>query len=168
MFPAPTFAAGNSVFKSMRPADHKNDFLNRVLDFSQEQALTRFVADQSAAGPAITTADKLGAIVLPQHTLLLGIFYEVETASKAGLTITPSLRVGGTAMPVIACSALSKGFAAPGGAAWITANGAAAGAPLAILTPDILDLTITAIGSGFGALRLNIGLLLRDFASGQY
>jgi hypothetical protein len=168
MFPAPTFAAGNAVFKSMRPADHKNDFLNRVLDFGQEQALTRFVADQATAGTPLTTGDKLGAIVIPQNTLLLGVFYEVEVAGKASLTITPSLRVLGTAQPVIACSALSKGFAAMGGASWITANGAAAGNPIAMLTPDVLDLTITAIGSGLGALRLNIGIVLRDLASGQY
>lgn len=168
MLPSPAFAAGNAVFKAMRPSDHKNDFLNRVLDFGAEKSLTRFVTQLVLDGTPLTTGDKLGSIVVPQGTLLKGIFYEVEVAGKAGLTITPSLRVLGTAQPVIACSALSKGFAAMGGAAWITANGAAAGNPVAMLTPDILDLTITAIGSGLGALRLNIGILIRDLASGQY
>lgn len=167
MFPAPSFSAANTVIKAMRPSLHKGGFLNRVLDFTEEQALTRLVKDQVTAGAPITTADVLGLLVIPQNIIIRHYFYEIESASNAGMTLTPKLRVLTTAQGLITASALNKGMAAPG-AAWVAANGALTSAPLAILTPDILDLTITAIGSGFGAFRLNIGIAFDDMTGGQY
>ncbi len=169
MYPSPTFAAANAVIKAMRPTDHKNQFLNRVLDFTEEKSLTRFMSNQATNGVPVTTADILGLIVLPQNIVVRGYFYEVERVSNAGLTFTPKLRVANIAQSVIAGSALSKGFAPVGAAAaWVTANGALPTGQFALVTPDMLDLTITAIGSGFGGLRLNIGVFFDDTTSGQH
>lgn len=168
MFPAPTFAAGSAVFKSIRPSLHKGRFLNRVLDFGKDMGLAHFVREQLEAGAAVTTADILGALIIPQNVLVHAAFYEVEVASKAALTLTPAFRVGPQTLPIIACSALSKGFAGISEAAWLTTNVAAPGSPIAMNTPDMLDLAVTAIGSGFGSLRLNIGLLISDMTSGEY
>jgi hypothetical protein len=168
MFPAPTFSASNTTIKAMRPSLHKGGFLNRVLDFRDDMALRNFISTQSANGAAVTTADVLGLLVVPQNIFLRGYFYEVEREGGAGLILTPKLRVLTTAQPAIACDALSKGVGVVGDGAWVTANGACAGDPYGILTPDIMDVTVTAIGAGFGNLRLNIGLFFDDCTAGQY
>lgn len=168
MFPAPSFSASNTTIKAMRPSLHKGNFLNRVLDFQDDHALKRFMADQVTNGAAVTTADILGLLVIPQNIFVRAYFYEVERAGGAGLILTPKLRVLTTAQPAIAGDALSKGFGVVGDGAWVTANGACAGDPVAMVTPDIMDVTVTAIGAGFGNLRLNIGVLFDDATSGQY
>lgn len=169
MFPRPAFSASNASIVAMRPSLHKGNFLNRVLDFRDDHALRNFMAQQVADGDEVTTADVLGLIVVPKNVFVHGYFYEVERAGGAGLILTPKLRVLTTAQPAIAGDALSAGFGVVGDGAWVTANGACAGDPVAMLTPDIVDLTITAIGAGFGDLRLNIGVMLSDCgAAGQY
>lgn len=168
MLPAPTFSANSAVFKAMRPSLHKGGFLNRVLDFRDDKALANYVAEQAAAGTPITTNDVLGVLVVPQNIILRGMFYEVERAGNASLVLTPKLRVLTTAQPAITASALGKGAGVPGDGAWIAANGAMAGDPFAMVTPDMLDLTVTAIGEGLGELRLNIGIFFDDLTAGQY
>ncbi|MES2704851.1 MAG: hypothetical protein V4649_19605 [Bacteroidota bacterium] len=168
-FPAPTFAAAGAAFKAMRPTQHKGRFLNRVLDFGKDMGLAHFIRTQLEDGAPVTTADILGALMIPQNVVVHGAFYEVEVAGNAALTMTPAFRVGAQTLPIIVCSALSKGYAGISEAAWSTSNASVlAGAPVIMHTPDMLDLAVTAIGSGFGALRLNIGLLISDLTSGEY
>lgn len=169
MFPAPTFSAAGAVFKAMRPAAHKGKFLNRVLDFANDHALQNFVQQKVEDGAPITTNDILGLLVIPQNILVHGAFYEVEVAGGAGLILTPAWRVGAQTLPAIAADALSKGFAGISEAAWVTTNAAAAGSPQVMAAaPDMLDLAVTAIGAGFGSLRLNIGLVFDDLTAGQF
>lgn len=169
MFPAPTFSAAAAVFKAMRPSLHKGNFLNRVLDFGNDHALKHFVAQKVEDGAPITTADILGLLVIPQNILVRGAFYEVEVAGGTGLILTPAFRDGAQTLPAIAGDATSKGFAAISAGAWVTTNAAAAGNPQAMAAgPDMLDLAVTAIGDGFGSLRLNLGLVFDDLTAGQY
>lgn len=169
MFPSPTFSAAGAVFKAMRPSLHKGNFLNRVLDFGNDHALKHFVQQKVEDGAPITTADILGLLVIPQNILVRGAFYEVEVAGGAGLILTPAWRVGAQTLPAIACDALSKGFAGISEAAWVTTNAAAAGDPQVMAAaPDMLDVAVTAIGEGFGSLRLNLGLVFDDLTAGQF
>ncbi len=169
MFPAPTFSASAAAFLAMRPSLHKGNFLNRVLDFANDKALQRFVADQAAASDPITTGDVLGLLVIPKNIAVRGCFYEVEDAGGAGLILTPSFRVASSlAQAAIACDALSAGAVGIVGGSWATTVASCQGDAIFMATPDMLDLAVTAIGAGFGSLRLNIGLWFDDLTAGQY
>lgn len=168
MFPAPSFSQSSAVFKGMRPAVHKGKFLNRVLDFRDDFALRNFITTQAANGAAVTTADILGLLVIPQNVLVHGAFYDVERAGGAGLQLTPSWRVGAQTLPVIDAATVARGYAGISEAAWLTTNTGAAGNPQVMMLPEMLDLAVTAIGAGFGDLRLNIGLVIEDLTAGQY
>lgn len=172
-FPKRTFSdASGSVFARMRPAAHKGPsafFLNRVLDFGNDTALRHFVRGQAAEGAPVTTADVLGALVVPQHVAVYGVAYEVVTPAPSNITFTPSFRVAALTQGAIATDVASKGFAAVGAGAWRTTATSAATNVGYFPTADILDLTLGTVGAdGFGDLRLEIGLVLVDLHSGEY
>lgn len=173
MFPAPTFGASTQPFPVMRPAAHKGPklfSLNRTLDFTNDTALVDFVARQEASTPIVAT-DTLGVLVVPQDTLMLGVFYEVERVSSATSTVvTPAFRGDSTnTLPAITVSALSKGFAAPTDAAWTTTFTPLDTGVCYVPAPLMLQLTLTTFPTEkFGDLRLNIGVLLADLNSGEY
>lgn len=170
MFPAAPFNAASAAFTGIRPAAHKGNTgysLTRVLDTAQK-AMAEFLRENTVA-----QGDVLGSVIIPQDVLLKGLFYRLVTPTGTGTTtITPSLRgVTGGTLPTIAANgtAGTKGFAKIGGAAWITASGAAEGDDFFIAAPTILDLTLTALpAGGLGALRLVLCPLVTELENGQY
>lgn len=172
-FPKRTFSdASGSVFARMRPAAHKGPsafFLNRVLDFGTDTALKKLVRDLAAEGTPLTTGDVLGALVIPQHTLVLGAAYEVMVPAPAAMNVTPTVRGGGPAFGAIAVGTASRGYAPVDVTTWRSANTAAANNTSYFPAPAILDLTLgTVPADGFGDLRLEVGLVLMDLYSGEY
>jgi hypothetical protein len=215
MLPAVPFDPAAVAFRALTPAAHKGPAqfgLTRVLDFEFDHALRDYLSKQSAAGTPVVAADKLGSILLPPNVLFWGLHVKIDNP-VAGLTLTPSTRVGGLTFPAINCADSSMGqFAAPGASAWVTGGSAGVAsiavgaggsgyttAPTVTLTggggtgatatatlgstsqvagitgatfnnvPDILDLTVTAIGAAkFGLLRLSITPLVSSFLHGQH
>lgn len=166
MFPAPAFSASAEPFISMRPAAHKGPktfALNRVFDFRDDFALREWVRNATVA-----QADKISALVIPQHMILHGVFFNVERAAGVAMTLTPSLRVAAAAFPTVNGNAESAALAQAGVVAAITANGSAATiVPWFIKTPDVIDLALTA-WTAFGDLRLEVSAIVTDLSSGQY
>lgn len=165
MLPVPTFNASAEPFKSMRPAAHKgsNAFaLNRVLDFNADTALKDW-----AANATIAQGDKLGILVLPMHTLLLGVFFDVENAAGVAMTLTPGLRGPVAAFPAVDGNVVGAAWTAPDVVAGITTSGSAATiVPWYISNPVMLELALTA-WTGFGNLRLEVTAVVLDLSSGQ-
>lgn len=168
MYPGKTFDAAAPEFKAVTPASHKGPAqfgLTRVLDFATDRALQEFLTSNTVAA-----TDKLGALLLPGKCILWGCMFEVVTP-VAGLTLTPVTRVRGLTFPDIDCSTAAVWFAGPGGAkvtAGTPASIAAAGLATFDVAPDVLDLTVTALGAAkFGKLRLAITPLVSSFGHGE-
>lgn len=166
MFPSPTFNAAAEPFLSMRPAAHKGPklfALNRVFDFTNDMRLREWVREGT-----IAQGDDLGAIVIPKHTVLVGVHFDVEREAGVAMTITPRLRVAAAAFPTVNGNVVAAQYAQAGVGAAITANGSAATiVPWYINTPEMLDLRLTA-WTAFGDLRLEVSAILMDLSSGQY
>lgn len=148
MFPAVPFNAAQSPFNKIGVAAHKgpscfND--KRVLDFSTDRALQEF-----ARNNAVVATDVLGVVLVPRNILFMGFYYKV-VKPQAGLTLTPRLRVKGTAYTAIDCSVVAEGFVAPAGGAIVTQGAVSMAGVLYDNAPDMFDLTVTALpASKFG------------------
>lgn len=159
MYPAPTFGQTTDPFNKIGVAAHKGPCCfadKRRVDFRNDHAIAQFLAAQ-----AIVATDVLGLVIVPKMCLFLGFYYKVENP-VAGLTLTPKLRnQGGIAFTAIDCSVAAEGMVAPGGGAIVTNGAVSLANALFNAAPDMLDMTVTAIGAAkFGGLILTVTPIL--------
>jgi hypothetical protein len=176
MFPSQPFVQAAEPFQSMRPAAHKgpNSFaLNRVLDFGAIPSTAVPSGSDTAlkhweANATIVQGDALGVLIIPKHTLLLGVFFNVEVPAGVALSITPRLRTPAALFPVVDGNVESATWTGPGVAGAIAATGSAATVvPWFIAgSPVILELLLTT-WTKFGNLRLEVSAIVQDLSSGQ-
>lgn len=170
MFPSYTFASADAKLQNIDLAQHYGTpyaILRRVLDFKNDHALRAYVRNNT-----IAVADVLNVLFIPRGCLLLGAYVDVERATEITGAITATfataggIAIGGATVPGTAVDLTATGgrFSAPNGA-WITANGAMSLATAqAILTPDMVQVTIASKANaglaGYGNLRLNVSLMI--------
>ncbi len=174
MFPSAPFNAGSKAMQEMRVAAHKGPTsygLTRVFDTSHH-AVAEYLREHE-----LEQGDVIGAILIPKNVLLKGFFYSVETPAGEALTITPSLRgtegedgegqpTPAVALPEIDGNTAGRGFAKPGGTAWVDETGAVDGSEYFVAEPTIVDLTLTTF-TELGPLRLIITPLVDTLYHGQ-
>lgn len=166
MFPAVAFNEAAAPFNQIGMAAHKGPIGyadTRLLDFGVDHALSEFVRENTVA-----QGDKLGVVLIPKNMLFMGFYYEIITP-QAGLTLTPSLRGKATVFTAIDGSAAAKGFVAPGGGALVTEGAVTMAGVQFDIKPDMLDLTLTALGAGgLGAFKMIVSPVMLAVDTGGY
>jgi hypothetical protein len=148
IYPSAPFSAANPA--ALPPANKTPVVFgaSRTLDFTNDTALAYFLGTTLAAVPGFATGDIVGAQVLPSNSVLLGLFWSVNTAGTSGLTFSLQTRIASHALlGTTSGSAIASG--------WTVATLATGGTFFP--TPDIVDLTFVAVpGGGIGAFAITI------------
>lgn len=162
MFPAPTFTQDGTV----RPTSHKGNVmfsLSRTFDFRDDRALVHYVKNNT-----LTAGDYLGAVLIPDKTLLVGVYIEVERA-VTGVTLLARLRDdASTLIATFDGGTVASGYYGAGGAAL------ASGTPgnmvgVYLNDADILDIELDALPvDGVQDLRFTVSPVVIDFKRGQW
>lgn len=183
MYPAAPFNAAAQWALDMKPSAHKGptDYqLGRVIQpgtgannapgNANDFALQEFIRNNTVA-----QGDVLGCILVPPNCIFRGVFYNNKAAVGAAMVLTPSLRsVAGGTFPTINGNAVAKGFGKVGASAWQAATGsladAADGTEFVIMTPTILDLTLTTLTAEADLLDLNLEIvpIITMLQTGRY
>lgn len=154
IFPAATFSANNAA--ALGPASKTPVVFgaSRTLDFTNDVALSYFL-NTTLSATGFVTADILGVQVIPQFSVLLGVWWSVNTAGTAGLTFNLETRVASHAL-----LGTTSGSAVASG--WTVATLATGGTYFP--TPDIIDLTFVAVpGGGIGAFAITVTPVYYNF-----